>query len=44
METNRHTSNSNLIITNDKHFNCLKDNDFPEVNLMNIEEFRELLF
>jgi len=33
----------NYIVTNDKHFNVLKEIDFPYVEVVNIEEFREIL-
>ncbi len=36
-------SNSDWIVTNDKHFNVLKDIDFPRVNVISIKEFIDLL-
>lgn len=37
-------SNADYIVTHDKHFNILKNIDFPKVNVINIEGFRKLLF
>ena len=31
------------IVTNDKHFNVLKEIDFPPVKVVDIVEFREML-
>lgn len=36
-------SNSDWIVTNDKHFNVLLDVDFPKVNIIPIAEFIQLL-
>lgn len=36
-------SNSDWIVTNDKHFNVLKDISFPKVNVISIGEFIQLL-
>ena len=36
-------SNSDWIVTNDKHFNVLQDIDFPRVNVISIGEFIKLL-
>lgn len=36
-------SNSDWIITNDKHFHVLKDIGFPKVNVISIEKFIDLL-
>jgi len=36
-------ANADTIITHDKHFNILKEIDFPPINIMNINEFKELL-
>jgi len=36
-------SNANLIVTNDKHFNILKEIEFPVVNICKAEFFRNLL-
>jgi putative PIN family toxin of toxin-antitoxin system len=34
--------NCDFIVTNDKHFNILKSIDFPHINIINIDEFKEL--
>ena len=31
------------LVSNDKHFNCLKKLDFPKLNLLSIDEFMDLL-
>jgi len=31
------------LVSNDKHFNCLKKIDFPKLNLLSIDEFMDLL-
>lgn len=36
-------ANADYIVTNDKHFNILKEIDFPKVNCITIEEFMEIL-
>lgn len=36
-------SNSDFIVTNDKHFETLKSNDFPKVNVINASDFIDLL-
>jgi len=36
-------SNANLIVTNDKHFNILRDIKFPVVNFCKAEYFKEFL-
>jgi len=36
-------SNANLIVTNDKHFNVLRDIKFPVVNFCKAEYFRKFL-
>ena len=36
-------SNAHYLVTNDIHFNELKDISFPKINILKIEEFRELL-
>jgi putative PIN family toxin of toxin-antitoxin system len=35
--------NAHYIITNDKHFNILRQIDFPKVNILSIDEFHQLL-
>lgn len=37
------SANADYIVTNDKHFNILKEINFPKVNCITIEEFMELL-
>ncbi len=36
-------SNCDYIITNDKHFNILKEINFPKINCLNITEFNTLI-
>ncbi|MFH1050454.1 MAG: putative toxin-antitoxin system toxin component, PIN family [bacterium] len=36
-------SNSDFIVTNDKHFEILKSYDFPKVNIINSNDFIDLL-
>lgn len=36
-------SNANYLITNDRHFNILRETDFPKINLINLEEFKKIL-
>ena len=36
-------ANCDYLVTNDKHFNVLKEIDFPKVNCITIEEFMEIL-
>lgn len=33
------STNADYIVTNDKHFNILKELDFPRVNVVNLNEF-----
>ncbi|CAA6801260.1 MAG: Predicted nucleic acid-binding protein, contains PIN domain [uncultured Sulfurovum sp.] len=35
-------SNSNVLVSNDKHFECLKSIEFPKVNVIKIDEFESL--
>ena len=35
--------NADYIVTNDKHFNILKNIEYPKINTISIEEFSELL-
>ena len=37
------SANVQYIVTNDRHFNVLKQYDFPKMNLIRIEAFAELL-
>jgi len=34
---------ANYLVTNDKHFNVLKKIDFPKVNVVNIDTFKNML-
>jgi len=36
-------SNSDVLVTNDKHFNILKEIDFPKVNIIKIDLFENIL-
>ncbi|MFM9840969.1 MAG: putative toxin-antitoxin system toxin component, PIN family [Cyclobacteriaceae bacterium] len=36
-------SNSDYIVTNDRHFEILKTIEFPKVQIVNVNEFKELL-
>jgi len=36
-------ANADYIVTNDRHFNVLKEVEFPSVSVINIEQFRVLL-
>ena len=38
------TSNADYIVTEDKHFNILKKIQFPKVNVINLEQFKKLVF
>ncbi|QPH41703.1 putative toxin-antitoxin system toxin component, PIN family [Pedobacter endophyticus] len=35
--------NADYLVTNDKHFNPLKSIDFPKINILSIDEFKQLL-
>lgn len=35
--------NADFLVTNDRHFNILKDIDFPPVNIVTIDAFLDLL-
>ena len=35
------SANANYIVTNDRHFKVLENIDFPRVNLLTIDEFKE---
>jgi len=37
------SSNANFLISNDKHYNILKKNRFPNVTVINLEEFLRIL-
>ena len=34
--------NADYLVSNDKHFNCLKEIEFPKLSLLTIDEFIEL--
>lgn len=36
-------ANAHFLVTNDKHFNVLKTIDFPKINVINIDDFIEIL-
>jgi putative PIN family toxin of toxin-antitoxin system len=36
-------ANVDYLISNDKHFNCLKKVEFPKLNLLSIDEFVDLI-
>jgi uncharacterized protein len=36
-------ASANFLVTNDKHFNILKDLPYPPVNVINIDDFLEIL-
>ena len=36
-------SNADFLVTNDKHFDILKEIDFPKVNIIKIDKFMKLL-
>ncbi|MCA9964211.1 MAG: putative toxin-antitoxin system toxin component, PIN family [Anaerolineales bacterium] len=36
-------SNADFIVTHDKHFNVLKDIDFPKVQTVNLTQFQQML-
>jgi len=33
---------ADYVVTNDKHFNVLKDVDFPRLNVINIDDFKKI--
>jgi len=37
------SANAKIIVTNDKHFNVLKKIDFPKVNVVDIDAFKDIL-
>jgi len=38
------SANADYIITNDKHFNILKNIDFPKINIVDVETFKKIMF
>jgi len=37
------SANADFIVSNDKHFNVLNDIDFPKINVMDIDTFKETI-
>ncbi len=37
-------SNADYLVTNDKHFNVLRDIGFPKINVISVDEFKMILF
>jgi len=37
------SANTDFIVSNDKHFNVLKNIDFPKVNVLDIDTFKNLI-
>jgi len=35
--------NADYLVSNDKHFNCLKEVEFPKLNVVTIDAFVQLL-
>lgn len=35
--------NADYLVSNDKHFNCLKSVEFPQLHLLTMDEFIKLL-
>ena len=35
---------ADFIVTNDKHFNVLKEIDFPKINIVDIETFKRIVY
>lgn len=38
------SGNADYLVTNDKHFNVLKKLEFPKVNIVTIDEFKNIVF
>ena len=38
------SGNADYLVTNDKHFNLLKKLDFPKVNVVTMDEFKNIIF
>lgn len=38
------SGNADHLVTNDKHFNILKKLEFPKVNIVTIDEFKNIVF
>jgi putative PIN family toxin of toxin-antitoxin system len=37
------SANANFIVTNDKHFNVLKEINFPPINIIDIDTFKDII-
>ena len=37
------SANAGCIVSNDNHFNVLKDIDFPKINIIDIDTFKEII-
>jgi putative PIN family toxin of toxin-antitoxin system len=37
------STNATCIVTNDRHFNILKKIDFPKINVVNIDTFKDMI-
>jgi putative PIN family toxin of toxin-antitoxin system len=37
-------ANVNYLVTHDRHFNVLKQTEFPRINIITIDELKEILF
>ena len=37
------SANANFIVSNDKHFNRVKEIDFPKINIVDIDSFKKIL-
>jgi predicted nucleic acid-binding protein len=37
------SANVDFIVTNDKHFNVLKNIDFPQINVIDIDAFKKII-
>ena len=37
------SSNADYLVTNDRHFNCLKSIDFPKINVASLEAFKNIV-
>jgi predicted nucleic acid-binding protein len=38
------SGNANYLVTNDRHFNPIKTLDFPQINIVTIDEFKKIIF
>jgi predicted nucleic acid-binding protein len=36
-------ANADYLVTNDKHFDILKELDFPQLNVINLSAFKEVI-